>query len=246
MKMAQKRQSNKKEKGVLKKRPQLKEIPQPTKLLLGMAFAIIMLSGYLLISNIVHTFAVSEKVVIDYSSQEIGILKTTLHEMNTNLIQLNQATSSNFLTSTELEELKEDFNESVEAINQLSYLTERGKKKVSQKQLYEIYKENKKLQMISLLRIYTKLEKMDPSYQVTRDAFTRNVLNLMLASGSISRELYNNFRYTSFDDSDILGSISFDQSGQIPSQTMQLTTNYVQLTDALLKMVLTKGGLVYA
>ena len=41
MKMAQKRQSNKKEKGVLKKRPQLKEIPQPTKLLLGMAFAII-------------------------------------------------------------------------------------------------------------------------------------------------------------------------------------------------------------
>ena len=237
--MAQKRQSNKKEKGVLKKRPQLKEIPQPTKLLLGMAFAIIMLSGYLLISNIVHTFAVSEKVVIDYSSQEIGILKTTLHEMNT-------ATSSNFLTSTELEELKEDFNESVEAINQLSYLTERGKKKVSQKQLYEIYKENQKLQMIPLLRIYGKLEKMDPSYQVTRDAFTRNVLNLMLARGSISRELYNNFRYTSFDDSDILGSISFDQSGQIPSQTMQLTTNYVQLTDALLKMVLTKGGLVYA
>ena len=100
--------------------------------------------------------------------------------------------------------------------------------------------------MIPLLRIYGKLEKMDPSYQVTRDAFTRNVLNLMLARGSISRELYNNFRYTSFDDSDILGSISFDQSGQIPSQTMQLTTNYVQLTDALLKMVLTKGGLVYA
>ena len=125
-------------------------------------------------------------------------------------------------------------------------MTERGKKKVSQKQLYEIYKENQKLQMIPLLRIYGKLEKMDPSYQVTRDAFTRNVLNLMLARGSISRELYNNFRYTSFDDSDILGSISFDQSGQIPSQTMQLTTNYVQLTDALLKMVLTKGGLVYA
>ena len=91
--MAQKRQSNKKEKGVLKKRPQLKEIPQPTKLLLGMAFAIIMLSGYLLISNIVHAFAVSEKVVIDYSSYEAGVLKTTLHEMNANLIQLNQATA---------------------------------------------------------------------------------------------------------------------------------------------------------
>lgn len=246
MKMAQKRQSNKKEKGVLKKRPQLKEIPQPTKLLLGMAFAIIMLSGYLLISNVIHAFAINKKVVIDYSSYEAGVLKTTLHEMNANLIQLNQATSSSFLTSIELEELKADFNESIEAINQLSYLTEHGKKKVSQKQLYEIYKENKKLQMISLLRIYTKLEKMDPIYQVTRDAFTRNILNLMLANGSISREFYNNFRYTSFDDSDILGNISFDQSGQIPAQTMQLTTNYVQLTDALLKMVLTKGGLVYA
>lgn len=244
--MTQKRHSDKKVKAMLKKRPKLKEIPQPTKLLLGMAFAIIMLSGYLLISNVIHAFAINKKVVIDYSSYEAGVLKTTLHEMNANLIQLNQATSSSFLTSIELEELKADFNESIEAINQLSYLTERGKKKVSQKQLYEIYKENKKLQMISLLRIYTKLEKMDPIYQVTRDAFTRNILNLMLANGSISREFYNNFRYTSFDDSDILGNISFDQSGQIPAQTMQLTTNYVQLTDALLKMVLTKGGLVYA
>ena len=140
MKMAQKRQSNKKEKGVLKKRPQLKEIPQPTKLLLGMAFAIIMLSGYLLISNVVLSFALNENEVIDYSSPEMGILKQTLHGMNANLIQLNQATSSSFLTSSELEELKEDFNESVESINQLSYLTEQGKKKVSQKQLYEIYK----------------------------------------------------------------------------------------------------------
>ena len=244
--MEKKKQVRKKQRGSLKKRVKLNEVPQPTKLLLAMAFAIIMLSGYLLISNVVLSFALNENEVIDYSSPEMGILKQTLHGMNANLIQLNQATSSSFLTSSELEELKEDFNESVESINQLSYLTEQGKKKVSQEQLYEIYKENRKLQMIPLLHIYAKLEKMDPSYQVTKDAFTRNVLNLMLSNGSISREFYNNFRYTSFDDSNILGSISLDQKGQIPSQTMQLTTNYVQLTDALLKMVLVKGGLVYA
>ena len=60
MKMAQKRQSNKKEKGVLKKRPQLKEIPQPTKLLLGMAFAIIIYTH--LLTSIHYNAFISSRV----------------------------------------------------------------------------------------------------------------------------------------------------------------------------------------
>lgn len=241
--MAQKKNLKKNPKS---KKRRLKEIPRPTKTLICMAVLIIMLSGYGILSNIVHSIHITGKVEMDYSNETMVELKSVLHEMNTDLIQLNQAKGSSVLTKEEFESLKKDINNMIENVNQLSYITKTGTERLSFIEQYEFYLENQTLSYSAMLRVHKILSKLDSEYTLMKSVIEKNIENMKLLQEQAINKLYYNYQYTSFDDHNVLGSVRLELTQhEMTEQITECTINYVHITSTMLKTTLGKGGLYY-
>lgn len=228
--------------GKKNKKIELKEGPFLRFILACFIVFIIMLSGYGILSNFVHMLSLNEKVTVNYSSGETTHLRTVLQEMNTNLITLNRAKGSTILSNEEFLQIKKNLNETIESLNQLSYLTENGIKEISLKSFYDLHQENSNLLYMPVIDSYRILEKVNPDYKASEDTFLELVYQLMKEAGQIENRLYQNFRYTSWDDHNMLGSVSIEEDN-LSYLSMGQATNYAMITSQLLKTMIAKGGL---